>query len=33
MPTTDVYTVVSRGTILEELDRLELGPRPAPRLE
>jgi hypothetical protein len=29
MPNTDIYTLVSRGTMLEELDRLELGPDPA----
>jgi hypothetical protein len=29
MPTTPVPTLVSRGTMLEELDRLELGPDPA----
>ena len=28
MPTTPVPTLVSRGTMLEELDRLELGPDP-----
>jgi hypothetical protein len=29
MPTTPIPTLVSRGTMLEELDRLELGPDPA----
>ena len=29
MPTTDVYTLVSCGTMLKELDRLALGPDPA----
>jgi hypothetical protein len=29
MPTTDVPTLASRGTMLEEVDRLGLGPDPA----
>ena len=29
MPTTHIPTLASRGTMLEEVDRLELGPDPA----
>jgi hypothetical protein len=29
MPTTDIPPIAIRGTILEAVDRLELGPDPA----